>query len=399
MALKEALGTILSLRDENRRLRDELAAVRGEQVQLSLVHTEFDGNEPAVEQIDAHSPAELKVALFRGLFRGREDIYAVRWERPDGRGGYAPALRFGAPRGRGVAHDPSDYLSLTPAVVRSHLTGGLTIGIYPLLQDDTCWLLAIDFDKAGWRQDALAALEVCDGFGIPGALERSRSGEGAHLWVFFAKPVAAFLARNLGSAMLTQALDRRYQIGLDSYDRLFPSQDTLPKGGFGNLIALPLQRQSREQGNTVFLDRDLEPHRDQWRFLSSIRKLEPAVAESIVQRAARSGRITAVDSWVEPEDELEPWKLPPSRRKTDAPIPGPLPARLTMVLANRLFVDKKDLPPALINRLRRSAAFQNPEFYRAQRMRLSTFGKPRLIDCSEDFPDHLALQGAVCLMC
>src|SRR5581483_2676008 len=196
---------------------------------------------------------------------------------------------------------------------------------------------------------------------------------------------------NLGSAMLTHALDRRYQIGLDSYDRLFPSQDTLPKGGFGNLIALPLQRQSREQGNTVFLDDDLEPYSDQWRFLASVRKLSPPEAESIVRRTARAGRIIAVDQWIETDDESEPWNLPPSRRKAEAPIPGPLPDALTVVAANRLFIATNGLSPVVINRLRRLGAFQNPEFYRAQRMRLSTFGKPRLIDCSEDFPDHLAL--------
>lgn len=209
--------------------------------------------------------------------------------------------------------------------------------------------------------------------------------------MFFDRPVAAYVARNLASAVLTQALDRRHQIGLDSYDRLFPSQDTLPRGGFGNLIALPLQRQSRERGNTVFLDHDLEPYPDQWRFLASLPKLDPSEAEAIVKRAARAGRLLAVDHWIDAEDESEPWTVSPLRRRSEAPIPGPLRASVSIVLANQLFVAMKDLPPVLINRLRRLAAFQNPEFYRAERMRLSTFGKPRLIDCSEAFPDHLAL--------
>jgi len=192
--------------------------------------------------------------------------------------------------------------------------------------------------------------------------------------------------------VLTRALDRRYQIGLDSYDRLFPSQDTLPKGGFGNLIAVPLQGASRRAGNTVFLDRSLEPLEDQWGFLSSIRKLETAEVERIVGQVARSGAVVAAGaSWADGNEEKTPWKLSPSRRPSDATVPGPLPESIKLVLANRLFVEKRDLPPVLLNRLRRLAAFQNPEFFRAQQMRLSTFGKPRLIDCSEDMPAHLAL--------
>ena len=288
-AFKDALETILLLRDENHRLREELAALKAARW-LPAVHKADDLALVEDDGIDASSSAEVKLALFRGLFRGREDVYAIRWERQDGRSGYSPALRPGAPRGRGVAHEPSDYLPLTPAAMRSHLTGGVTIGIYPLLVDDTCWFLAVDFDKTSWREDAMATMAVCRELGIPAALERSRSGAGAHLWVFFARPVAANVARNLGSTVLTQALDRRYQIGLDSYDRLFPSQDTLPKGGFGNLIAVPLQRQSREQGNTVFLDSHLEPYIDQWRFLASVPRLDPAEAESIAKRATRAGK-------------------------------------------------------------------------------------------------------------
>src|SRR5712691_2762040 len=180
-ALKDALETILALRDENQRLREELAGLKRDDHQSLPPDNESNAVSADDGEIDASSPAELKLTLFRGRFRGREDVYAVRWERPDGRSGYSPALRFGAPRGRGVAHEPDDYLPLTPAVMRSHLTGGVTVGIYPLLPDDTCWFLAIDFDKASWREDALATINVCGELGIPSALERSRSGEVAHL--------------------------------------------------------------------------------------------------------------------------------------------------------------------------------------------------------------------------
>jgi len=194
--------------------------------------------------------------------------------------------------------------------------------------------------------------------------------------------------------VLTRALDRRYQIGLDSYDRLFPSQDTMPKGGFGNLIALPLQGVSRSAGNTVFVDSKFEPLSDQWRFLSSIKRLDPVGAEAMVGKTnGEANRRTSgsVSLEADPEQIRQPWTMPPSRRRKEIPIPEPLPLSVNAVLASRLFIEKKDLPPALINRLHRLAAFQNPDFYRAQAMRLSTFDKPRFIDCAEDFPEHLAL--------
>lgn len=387
-SLEMALKVVRRLTAENARLREQLAAL---QVPRPNGSAGVDVGDPRNEGVGRRSDPASKLALFQSLFRGRDDVYALRWER-DGRGGYAPALRPGAPRGRHVVREADDYLPLTPDVVRRHLTGTCTLGIYPLLRDDTCWFLAIDFDKEGWRQDVLAALKACDELAIPAALERSRSGNGAHLWVFFSEPVAASTARSLGSAVLTRALHRRYQIGLDSYDRLFPSQDTLPKGGFGNLIAVPLQGASRRGGNAVFLDRSFEPLGDQWDFLSSIRKLEPAEVERIVGQVARSGALVAVGAgWADGDEEKTPWKLSPSRRPSDATVPGPLPESIKLVLANRLFVEKRDLPPVLLNRLRRLAAFQNPEFFRAQQMRLSTFGKPRLIHCSEDMPAHLAL--------
>ncbi len=344
--------------------------------------------------VSAGSDAELKVLLFANLFRGREDVFATRWENPDGRSGYSPSLRPGVPRKKAISYQASDYLPLTPEVLRSHLSGKLTVGVYPLLLNETCWFLAMDFDKKGWRQDALAVLEACGSLGIPGSLERSRSGQGAHLWIFFSAAVRASLARNLGTALLTKALDRRYQIGLDSYDRLFPSQDTMPKGGFGNLIALPLQGASRRVGNTVFLDSKLEPIIDQWRFLSSIKRLAPAEVEAIVGTSGQDSRRRPSGSMsveADAEQIRKPWTMAPSRRRKETPIPEPLPLSVNAVLASRLFIEKKDLPPALINRLHRLAAFQNPDFYRAQAMRLSTFDKPRFIDCAEDFLEHLAL--------
>jgi hypothetical protein len=206
------------------------------------------------------SPADQKVDLFRSLFRGREDVYAVRWEGKNGRTGYSPAgtREWKQPAftkaGKKKPFRLTKPFPLSDEVVRDHLLGKQTIGIYPLLQDDTCWFVAVDFDKRSWEGDACAFFETCRETGVPASLERSRSGNGGHVWIFFAEPVQAALARKLASAILTRTMERRYALGLDSYDRLFPSQDTMPKGGFGNLIALPLQHDPREKGNSVFVD-------------------------------------------------------------------------------------------------------------------------------------------------
>ncbi len=389
--LAQALATVRDLRAENERLRALLVDGRSEP-------TKATPNPPAASDtadagIGAHSPEAEKIALFRGLFRGRDDVYAYRWEGRDGRSGYSPALRPGAKRQKGQRPDPSVLLPLDDDVVHSHLVGQRVIGVYPLLEDETCWFLAIDFDKSTWQEDVREVLQAGDALGVPAALERSRSGRGGHVWIFFDSPIAAATARNLGCALLTKALDHRHQIGFDSYDRLFPSQDTMPKGGFGNLIALPLQRVARRGENTVFLDLSFQPFPDQWRFLGSVRRLSVADCERIVRDVARAGTILGIDaSWFETdEDEGEPWRLTPSRRRREAPITGPLPTGVQVVIANRVFIPKAGLPPALISRLRRLSAFQNPEFYRAQAMRLWTGDKPRVIDCSEDFPEHLAL--------
>ena len=183
----------------------------------------------------------------------------------------------------------------------------------------------------------------------------------------------------------------RPEIGLASYDRLFPNQDTLPKGGFGNLIALPLQKKPRAAGNSIFLDEQFQPYQDQWAFLSSVRKITRAQAESLARDAERRGRITGVRRAFEEDDDDLPWAAPPSRRRKEPPIVGPLPEKVELVLGDQIYIAREHLPPGLRNRLLRLAAFQNPDFYRAQAMRLPTFGKPRIIHCAEDGPNYLAL--------
>lgn len=360
--------------------------------------------DPISGPVDQTSSPQEKIALFRSLFRGREDVYPRRFEsRSTGRSGYAPACANEWIRG--VCEKPRikctecpnrRFLPVTDDVIRWHLSGcdaeGLPFvaGVYPLLQDETCFFLAVDFDKAGWRDDASAFLEACRHLNLPAVLERSRSGRGAHVWFFFEEAIPAALVRRLGSHVLTETMEGRPDIGLDSYDRLFPNQDTMPQGGFGNLIALPLQRAPRKQNNTVFLDSALVPWADQWAFLASVRKIGRPQVEEIVEDAERRGRILGVRLPPQDDGDTEPWTAPPSRRR-EAPIVGDLPETLELVIGNQICIPKQGLHPGLRNRLLRLAAFQNPEFYKAQAMRLSTYSKPRVIACAEDLPHHIAL--------
>jgi len=339
------------------------------------------------------------------MFRGREDVYPRRFEsRKTGRSGYQPACANEWMRG--VCDKPRikcgdcpnrRLLAVTDEAIRWHLSGrddrgrDFVMGVYPMLQDETCWFLAIDFDEKSWQVDAGAFVETCRRFDLPAALERSRSGNGGHVWFFFDEAIPASLARKMGSHILTETMENRPEIGLGSYDRLFPNQDTLPKGGFGNLIALPLQKRPRERGNTVFLDEQFKPFPDQWAFLASLCKISRACAEALVRDAEGRGRITGVRMVVTEEDDDAPWTAPPSRRRKEPPITGSLPESIELVLADQIYVAKDNLPAPLRNRLVRLAAFQNPDFYRAQAMRLPTYDKPRIIHCAEDLPKHIAL--------
>ena len=265
-----------------------------------------------------------------------------------------------------------------------------TVGVYPMLPDETCWFLAADFDKKSWMQDVAAFRDATRTKGVPVAIERSRSGNGAHAWIFFAEPVPAADARRLGTLLVTATMDRCPDIGFDSYDRFFPSQDTMPAGGFGNLIALPLQSRPRENGNSVFVDDDFRPYKDQWAYLSSIRRLSRGELTTIVAEAAATGQIIGV-RLPPTEEQDEPWAALASRRSKEPPIEGVLPGSAEVVIGNQVYIDRTKLPPVLVNRIARLAAFQNPEFYAAQAMRLPTFGKPRIISCAELFSKHIAL--------
>jgi hypothetical protein len=232
---------------------------------------------------DVPTTADGKISLFRQLFRGRDDVFPVLWmSSKTGRKGYSPACGnewvqsvCGKPRVKCSECPNQAFLPLNDQVILDHLQGRHIIGVYPLLNDETCWFLAADFDKESWLDDVSAFVDTCRDLGIPAAVERSRSGNGAHVWLFFSSPAPAVTARRMGCYLITETMACRHQLAMSSYDRLFPNQDTLPRGGFGNLIALPLQFEPRQAGNSVFLDESFRPHNDQWAYLASLPRMAP----------------------------------------------------------------------------------------------------------------------------
>ncbi|MDR2068334.1 MAG: restriction endonuclease subunit R, partial [Spirochaetaceae bacterium] len=290
---------------------------------------------PESQGFNNHSSPEDKIALFRSLFRGREDVYAKRFEsKKTGKYGYQPCCRNEWVRG--LCEKPRiscgacgnrDFEPVSDRVIRNHLAGYIpapfdggppipfVMGVYPLLQNETCCFLAVDFDKQTWQEDAKAFVGTCRLEDVPAGLERSRSGNGAHIWLFFEKPVPAAKARKLGSLLMTRTLDRRPEIGLDSFDRFFPNQDTLPRGGFGNLIALPLQKAAREKNHSIFLDDNLIPYPDQWAYLSSVKKVDEEQLDALIRIATERRELLPV-AWQpessidrgETEDEDKPWQ-------------------------------------------------------------------------------------------
>jgi hypothetical protein len=369
LAAVDAAGA--ALREQVQRLRDALSAAEPA-VAVAV---------PAATVAGARGPATSseKVALFSSLFRGRADVYPRFWSNErKGTKGYSPRClnewdrpRCQKPKTKCSECLHQDFESVSSQVIQDHLLGRHVIGVYPLLRDESCHLLAVDFDKGSWADDVGAFAETCRATGISVAVERSRSGAGAHAWFFFEEPVPAALARRLGCYLLTETMSRRPEIGMDSYDRLFPNQDTMPRGGFGNLIALPLQREARKLGNTEFLDEALKPLTDQWAFLAALPRISAANVEMIAREAQRQGRVLGVRFAAVEEDDV-PWARSPSGRPPPASIGAPLSAPVRLVRGQRLFVEKQGMPAGLLTELRRLAAFQNPEFYKKQAMRLST---------------------------
>ena len=314
--------------------------------------------------VHAGSSAATKVSFFSTLFGARTDVYAVRWENNrSGKAGWMPAVRGGWRRGTPASQ--REYLPLTEQVLTAHLSGELDVGLYPLLDGDRCRWLAADFDGPAAMLDALAYLKAARAVGAPAALEVSRSGTGAHAWVFFTSPVPAVLARQVGSGLLREAIALRGRMSLASYDRLFPAQDVLQVGGLGNLIAAPLQGRCRRKGTTVFLDlATLEPYEDQWAYLSTVARLSPHELSRLAQRLGQV--VVGADV-----DRL--------RAATATRITVQAPAVIHARIGSSITVDGSDLPPALMATLKHAASMPNPIFYERQRRRASTWDTPRFL--------------------
>jgi superfamily II DNA or RNA helicase len=375
MSDDDLLRELNEVRAENARLRELLGldSRRAESHAQSWEPSLFQDT-PGLARVDSGSSAEEKLALYQQLFAGRADVFALRWQNDtNGRSGWSPAIRGGWSK---ASKARRDYLPLTDEVLAAHLEGRSTVGLYPLLHGDACSLLVCDFDGTTWALDALAYLDACIDAGVPAALERSRSGDGAHVWIFFTATVPAATARSLGAALLREAMTARGELDLASYDRFFPAQDFMPKGSFGNLIALPLQGDRARRGTTVFLDpTSLEPWPDQWAFLSSVKRSTPAALATLV-------------------NALRPIDAGPDARSLRVGPGGGGPAPPTVIRA-RLFgtlaIERGGLPPALLASLKHLASLHNPVFYEKQRMRFSTWATPRFIRCYHEDLEWLHL--------
>ena len=340
-----------------------------------------------------------RVALFMSLFKGREDVFARRWfSKSTGKAGYQPVCVNEWRRGvcdkktYKCAECPNrDFAPLTSHDVYRHLEGKDenccdVVGLYAIMPDNNCSFLCTDFDdkncKHGYKDDVLAFVGVCRDWQIPYAIERSRSGNGAHVWIFFEEPLPAFKARRLGNAILTEAMNHDGRMSLNSYDRFFPNQDRLPEGGFGNLVALPLQGQARKNLNSVFVDDDFLAYKDQWIFLYNIKKLREDDVDKLLNL-----HVNEEFGALSTSSESKPWVTPTPQDVTKADFY----ATMEIVKADKIYIPLKSISAKVLNHLKRIAAFKNPEFYSKQALRLSTYSVPRIISCFDITDEYLAM--------
>jgi len=343
-------------------------------------------------------PVSKKIEIFSNMFAGRNDVYARMWtSRKTGRSGYSPVCKNEWVRG--ICQKPEikcsqcsnrEFIPLDESVIEKHLKGVQVIGVYAMLSDETCHFLSVDFDGKTWFEDVAAFRKTCEQTEVPVAIERSRSGNGGHAWIFFEETIPAYMAKRMGTLLITRTMEDRYQLDMKSYDRLFPSQDTMPKGGFGNLIALPFQKEAVKSGNSVFIDSNGISYQDQWRFLVEQKKMSFADVERVMKKTSKNGQILGIRCSPVEEDD-PPWMKLPSGKSRYKPKIFDLPERVEVVIANRVYVKIEKIPSILLSQIKQLAAFQNPEFYKRQSMRLSTFTTPRVVCCAEILDEYLSI--------
>lgn len=399
-AYEELLQENIALRAEIAVLKHQLGILEAEQPELPLatdaVQIAFEP--PAPPGVHKHSNPDEKIHLFMQLFAGRTNVYAKRFvNKRTGKSGYAPMC--GNEWVHGVCEKPKvkcakcanrNLLPLTAAVADRHLRGKDllgedVVGVYPMLVDETCNFLVADFDDDKWREDVAVFRDVCKQYGLVVSVERSRSGEGGHVWFFFEESVSCLLARRLGSGLLTVAMEQRHDLSFASYDRLLPNQDTMPTGGFGNLIALPLQGQARKSGNSEFVDEQFVAYPDQWAYLANVKKISVSTVEELAAKLSKHGELGVL---AETEASAKPWERRPAVADLDQ---TDFPSKVELIFANGLYLPKQGCSERALGRVKRLAAFKNPDFYKAQAMHLSTYQKPRIICTAIETDEYICV--------
>lgn len=362
-------------------------------LQLEIDELKKQFNEITTNSSEDISSREDSVKIFMNYFKGRNDVYpylSIDKNNPNIKY-YIPACANEWKNGvcnktMGKKCKNCQYRENKPIskeTIYKHMYENYPIGIYPLLENDTCFFLSLDFDdkdsKKDIKSDVLAFASVCDKYEVPIAIERSRSGNGIHIWMFFDTNIKARTARKLGSLLLSKTMEIS-NISISSFDRMFPNQDTLPKGGYGNLIALPFQNEPSKYGNTLFIDRNFILIKNQMQYLSSIHKLtEIEVFEKIKQLSNET-----IDISHEIIDMQNEVKLK-SKNNID------YPKSIKVILKDMVYIDKANLDGVVKNSFRRLATFANPEFYKKQKLRMSVYNVPMVIDCSKEDEKYLNL--------
>lgn len=366
-----------------------------------------------------------QIDLFITLFHGRTDVYAKRFINKAGNVGYSPGCNNFWRQGLCPKRDGKkikcfdcqnrSWIKLSRRLLREHLEGHKpdgtdVIGIYPMLPDETCYFIVFDFDNHdkkketneeegantdnAWMEDVDAMRAICISNGIDSLVERSRSGKGAHVWMFFEEAIPAPLARRFGLALLTKGAEFVNQPNFKSYDRMLPAQDKIPLGGLGNLIALPLQGQALRNGNSAFIDERWEVITDPWTLMKHVRKMSRVEIEEKVKDWTPSGVLGVLASDMSGEScesvKEEPGK--PWEKKTKNQIYGEdVEGAVNIVIANQIYIEKQNIKARTLNQFRRLAAFNNPEFYKNQAMGFSTNGIPRIVQCGFDTSEFVCI--------